>query len=174
MGRVIPFLVLVLLVTGCSGSAQTRHSANTSQARLFASRPEAPANVKVTSADGSASPSWSLPVASRGYGIEVDRWTTGSLPALYKTLPAGTTTLNETGLANGTRYFYLIVVKDKRGVLSGCRGLACALPVAPPPVEVQTSGGSSDTGARVPFNLTPAGIAAIARRQANLAGIPQH
>ncbi len=137
-------LLLLLIVTvGCKKAATTTTKAQNLPWDICYERPSAPIDMLATAGDGQVSLTWSLNSKTAGCKLEIHRWQVGTSPSLYKELPPGTTSFTDTGLTNGTRYFYLVVTKDKRKVMSLCSANTWATPVAPPPVVVYDDSSSS-------------------------------
>lgn len=139
-------ICLVLAVAGCK-TTTTKTNQNTigiSQTSVKFLRPAAPGPLVATGQDGSVSLTWTLDQRAKTLPLTLYRWQSGGLPAVLKTLPAGQASFTDTGLTNGTKYFYLIIVKDENGIYSNCTANVCAIPVAPPRLENIESGISSD------------------------------
>jgi hypothetical protein len=146
--RLLAISVLVILAAGCTLATYKGGAGGSGIYRSVTVRPPAPLSIIASPGDGGVNLTWTLPFESKTLPVEIDRWTSGGKPVLYKTLAAGTTTFGDTGLTNGTKYFYLVVVKDKRGVLSCCRATTVGVPAAPAPppaAEVSASDNSADS-----------------------------
>jgi regulation of enolase protein 1 (concanavalin A-like superfamily) len=74
--------------------------------------PTAPANLTATAGDASVSLSWSASSGATGYNVK--RSTTNGGPYMTITSTTGVT-FNDTGLANGTTYYYVVSATNSAG-----------------------------------------------------------
>ncbi len=126
---------LVVTMSGCkTTSTKTKQTlGEASHLNITLARPTAPESLAATAADGSVALTWTLDQEAKTLPLTLYRWQAGGVPAVLKTLPAGQTAFTDTGLANGTKYFYLLITVDKIQLASSCRAMTAVIPVAPPP-----------------------------------------
>jgi hypothetical protein len=122
-------------------------------------RPDVPGNVRAVAGDGSVMVSWDPPARGRvsGYVVEIIPAAGGSMPPIQ--VPAGQTSVNLTGLANGSSYHATV-----RATIGGDSGPAASSPTfrpagrpgAPTGVSVTVAGGQVTVSwAAAPDNGSP-------------------
>lgn len=92
-----------------------------------------PQNLKCNASDGRVELSWEQPDSQGVAGYVVYRWTEGGVPTVLTHLPAGTLSFTDTGVQNGTAYFYLVLSQHSSKQMSGVGAQGIAKPEPPPP-----------------------------------------
>jgi hypothetical protein len=90
--------------------------------------PPAPTNLAATAGNGQVSLSWTASTGATGYTVK--RSTTAGGPYTAAAPGVTTTTYTDTGLTNGTKYFYVVTASSANGE-SGNSNEASATPTAP-------------------------------------------
>lgn len=146
-------VVLAILTLGVVGAGCERiqpQSRSTTGRRYLAEVPR-PEALSCTQGDGRIDICWKQSDGPGVTGYEIYRWEYGRLKApmqVYKKLPAGTLNFSDTGLVNGTTYFYAVFAVgagNRTSRIAQAFGTPAAPPpppAAPPPPEETTSSSS--------------------------------
>jgi hypothetical protein len=136
-------IVVALLLSGCSGVASSKHQASNLPWNISYKRPIAPGSLNSIAQDGAISLTWTLSVQAKSLPLILYRWQSGGLPVEIAKLPPDQTTFTDTGLINGTMYFYLLVTSNQDSVTSSCEAMAFATPTSPPMQEQSSLSGNN-------------------------------
>lgn len=106
--------------------------------------PTAPTNLVRSTADGKVNLAWTGSTdASPGSGLDAYVIYRGQSPnptTAIAAVPAPSTTYEDTGLTNGTTYYYRVVARDNAGNASGYSNEVTATPVGDDPPSVSFTG----------------------------------
>jgi fibronectin type 3 domain-containing protein len=130
----------ITALTGATASARSsEYNANTSGTSI----PPTPTGLVATVGNGSVALSWTASTGATSYSIY-----RGTTPGGEGTTPIATATTNSytnTGLTNGTTYYYKVAASNSAGT-SAQSSEVSATPTTSPPPSVQISAGGPATG----------------------------
>ena len=132
---------IVLLVAGCSSLSTTGGNTGTMQP------PATPASLQATAGNAQVSLSWTASTGASSYALK--RSTTSGGPYTQMSTPSATTYM-DTGLTNGTTYYYVVAAVNSAGS-SANSNQASATPAAPVnvpsvPAGLQAIAGNAQVG----------------------------
>src|SRR6185312_8875462 len=165
------FYVVRAVDTSTNESPNSNETSATPTAAQDTTPPPVPAGLNATSGNASASLTWSPVSASDLAGYNLYRGTTTGGPYTTKvnTSVIGGTTFNDTGLTNGTQYFYVVRSIDTTGNESGNSGQTSTTPAAggggggggSTTIEAENFTVPSDFGGRVYTDTSASGGRAV-------------
>lgn len=164
------FYVVRAVDTSTNESPNSNETSATPTAAQDTTPPPVPAGLNATSGNASASLTWSPVSASDLAGYNLYRGTTTGGPYTTKvnTSLIGGTTFNDTGLTNGSSYFYVVRSVDTTGNESGNSNQTSASPTAgggggggSSTIEAENFTIPSDFGGRVYSDTSASGGRAV-------------
>ncbi|MDP8999531.1 MAG: fibronectin type III domain-containing protein, partial [Myxococcota bacterium] len=132
------------VVTARNGGGESGNSNEASATPTLPSRPTPPTNVVATPGNGQVSVSWNAVGGATSYSVKRGRTTGGPYTDFTQT---GITITNftNTGLANGTTYFYVVTATNAGGesdISSEVSGTPFLPPPPPPPANLAATAGN--------------------------------
>jgi len=122
------------VVTAVNTSGESDPSAEVAAVAAIAP----PTNVQTSCGDGQINLTWSAPVGAAGYNIYRST-TSGSGYELLNAMPVGDTNYIDSGLNDGTTYYYVVTALNGNGQESACSAECSAVPWIAAPVVVSIS-----------------------------------
>lgn len=127
-------LAPLFIVSGCREEKETKLGLESLESiATIKEEVAAPQNLTCQAGDNQVVLGWDEPDGEAVTGYVIYRWAQGGTPAVLRELPASITSFTDASVANGTRYFYLVVCRNSSRVACAVEAQAVAEPVAPPP-----------------------------------------